>query len=99
MTSSPERPVMVSLPLPPVRMSPSPQTLLPLGLVAVTGLPSGQAPEADSDVVCAALPSQAVTGGRIADSPVIRLRPAWSIASQPWRPAPPTRRGVDRIPS
>ena len=89
MTSSPERPVNVSLPIPPVRMSPSPQT----------GPVSGQAPEADRDVVSAAVPSHAETGGRIAASPVIRFSPAWSIASQPWKPVPPTSRGVESTPS
>src|SRR3954447_6434574 len=89
MISSPERPVKLSLPGPPSRMSPSPQT----------GPVSGHAPAADRDVVWAAVPSHAVTGGSSAASPRIRATPAWSRASQPVKPAPPTSRGLARTPS
>ena len=46
MISSPARPVIVSLPGPPSRMSPSPQT----------GPVSGQEPETERDAVSAAVP-------------------------------------------
>src|SRR3954470_5748779 len=91
MISSPARPVNVSLPGPPSRMSPSPQT----------GPASGHRPAADSELVSSAVPSHWSTGGSRAARPLIRATPAASRASQPETPPvrPSISRGVARTPS
>src|SRR3954452_5661524 len=71
MISSPVRPVIVSLPGPPSRMSPSPQT----------GPVSGQKPETERDDVWAAVPTHSLTGGRRFASPETRATPVASSAS------------------
>ena len=85
MTSLPPRPLIVSPPAPPRRMLPSPHI----------GPSSGHSPAAELAATGARSP---VSGGRIAARPWMRSTPAWSSASQPVKPPPPTSLGVSSSP-
>src|SRR6478752_3249337 len=90
MMSLAPRPLIESLPRPPMRMSPSAQTFPP-----VVDASSGQAPAAEAATIGASGDGKVVTNWL---SPPIRATPAASRASQPVNPAPPMVLGATEVP-